>query len=167
MATEQLFASASEAQHAKACIGRDELVQRVSKSMCWRPSIGAKTDSCGCRLAMTRRVFVTSFYRFHKCGRIGASEDGLSVVIVVSPLVSLMADQVLLWPHILCLFIFRIFSYKNFTVKFTIKYSRMLRMREQSVAGLLFFLQRPVEEASWAWELRFISQWQTLSLDCC
>ncbi len=35
----------------------------------------------------------------------------------------------------------------NFTVKFTIKYTRMLRMHEQSVAGLLFFLQRPVEEA--------------------
>ncbi len=32
----------------------------------------------------------------HKCGRIGASEAGLSVVIVVSPLVSLTVDQVLL-----------------------------------------------------------------------
>ncbi len=62
-----------------------------------------------------------------------------------------MGDQVLLRPRILCLFIFRIFSHKNdqfFTVKFTIKYTRMLRMREQSVAGLLFFPQRPVEEAN-------------------
>ncbi len=32
----------------------------------------------------------------------------------------------------------------NFNVKFT---TRMLRMRKQSVAGLLFFFQRPVEEA--------------------
>ncbi len=37
----------------------------------------------------------------------------------------------------LCLFIFHIFSHKmiNFTVKFTINYTRMLRMREQSVAS--------------------------------
>ncbi len=42
-----------------------------------------------------------------------------------------------------------IFSQKiiNLTVQFAIKYTRILRMREQSVAGLLFFLQRPVEEA--------------------
>ncbi len=32
--------------------------------------------------------------------------------------------------------------------QFAVKFTRMLGMREQSVEGLLFFLQRPVEEAT-------------------
>ncbi len=55
---------------------------------------------------------------------------------------------------------FRLFFKKNvnYTVKFTVKYPKILRMREQSVAGLLFYfrglrrrLGPAIFEVQWNW----------------
>ncbi len=56
----------------------------------------------------------------------------------------------LIWICILWLYIFSHKSWK-YTGKIYRKYPISLRMREQSVAGLLFSLQRPVEEAMYVW----------------
>ncbi len=86
-------------QHAKACIGRDDLV--FSKEQTSRSVEGALS---GQRLlcVATDRIWqdqepflpASPVLFDYKCGRINPPEADLSVVIVVSPLVSLMVDQV-------------------------------------------------------------------------
>ena len=79
----ELFASAL--QHAKACVGLDELLLK-SKQV---DVLKALYQGKDCFV-----WFPTSYGNFYlKCGRIGAPEAELSVVIVVSPLVSLMVHS--------------------------------------------------------------------------
>ena len=83
-------------QHAKACIGRDDLVLK-SKQL---EALKALYQGKDCFVWLPTGYGKSLCYQLlpflfdYKRGRINAPEADLSVVIVVSPLVSLMVDQV-------------------------------------------------------------------------